>query len=196
MLENLLVYLTILSPIIAFAIWNIRLNGKKWCIVTIFLSLIATIYLAFHPPNIENVSYWLPYYTLFLMIYIMLLIPKYGTKQFNKILALAIFMLFIAGEWWELPVFVYDFIGKGGVADVGWWFSHVRRVYTLATFLLFTKLAQTHFRKPTIIATAVFGSWLFALMLLPTTIAFYPFLPTITRLLGMYLFGVMTVAAL
>jgi hypothetical protein len=196
LLENWLVYLTILSPLIAFALWHIKLNGKKWCILTTSLAFATTVYLSYNPPTITNVTYWLPYYSLFFMIYILLLLPKYGTAQFNKIMACAIFMLFIAGDLWELPVFIYDFVGKGFVADSVWWFSHIRRLYTLGVFVLFTQLAQTHYRKPMIIADAVFGSCLLMIMLLPSMIQSYSFLSTVARIFTLALFGSMTIEAL
>jgi len=57
-------------------------------------------------------------------------------------------MVFIAGDWWEYPVFIYDGFGwingwhTWRVSWTQWLSSHVHRAYVLATLILTVKLAK------------------------------------------------------
>ena len=183
--EQLLVYITILSPVIAYVIWNVKLNGKKWCIITSFLFLAATLYLSLNPMHIQNVTWWLGYYTLFALIYIMILLTKYPLTQFNKILAITLWMLFICGELWELPVFLYDYIGKQFIANAEWYTSHIRRLYTLATLILFADLTHIQLRKSGLLLCV--SMILFFVLDFPQVLSAFPFVNTLARLVSLYI---------
>lgn len=112
---------------------------------------IPTIILTFNPLKTKGVTQWLNWYGLFFIFYIAIFGMKYNWKDWNKAAAISLFALFLGGEWWELGAFVYDYLGKmgllqnrwtGGIMDLGWIFSHIRRVYTLAACVLLGTIAK------------------------------------------------------
>ncbi len=138
-------------PIWAFLLWQyIPLRGAKTLIIVEAMLLILTVYLAYWPLRLPKITTWLHWYTFFLMLYILMFTVKFGYAKLNRILALGLWMVFIAGDVWEYPVFFYDGVGwVNGFhtwhVDLWTWLSsHIHRAYVLATLLLTIKL--THIR--------------------------------------------------
>lgn len=157
--QGLLILLTVWSPIWAYLIWITEIKGSRPYIYSSIILLCCTIILAVNPLRLKGVTAWLHYYSFFLIIYLLLVGHRYDYKNFNKVFAIGIFMVFLAGEWWEFPVFIFDFLGKTGVLinkftgttlDGPWIFSHIRRLYTLASawlFILLTKVKSNGLNK-------------------------------------------------
>lgn len=192
MIRNLLVVFTILSPIVAYVFWTLKdMNNKRWYVLASIPILAVTVYIAHHPLQVPNVTSWLHYYGLYLLVYLTLIGQKFKYKHFNKALALSVMALFIAGDLWEIPEFIYDFVFKhGGVADMVWWMSHVRRLYTLATFILFCKLGRIRFDRVSVLLF-VFATVSGFLFLLPS-VHMFPEQTTAARITYLLAFGLIT----
>lgn len=201
LLRNVLVFLTIFTPVIAFIVWNIELRGRHWYLIAAAFLEMATVYLAYHPLRLSKLTPWMHYYTLFLMVYLLVIGFKYNYDQFNRALAIGMFTLFIAGDLWEIPIFIYDFLGKLGIMsnswthtliDTKWIFSHVRRIYTAASAHLFFLVTGVRFdRKSYIILFTSLG--LAFLLLLPVGMnrarSLFKLGTTVTRIVFFSLFG-------
>jgi len=101
--------------------------------------------------KLKGVTQWMQWYGLFFIIFIAVFGMKFNWTDWNRAASLSLFALFIAGEWWEIPVFVYDYLGKmgvlnnewtGSILDSPWIFSHMRRIYTLAACILLGAIAK------------------------------------------------------
>lgn len=192
--EQVLVWFTIWLPVWASVLWWVKLNGRKWCLMISLILLATTVYLAWFPLRVPNVTFWLGYYTLFALVYIALLIPKYGFKQFNKVLAIAMLLLFVGSELWELPIFIYDFISKifgfdlySGGFTVVWFASHIRRIYTMASLILLVVLTKLHLQWK-MMASLVF---FFAVLTMPILLLKNGMLfSTLPRLLSLWALGI------
>jgi len=177
LVKLILVPATVLSPILSFLIYRIpdELSEKHyyvWCECVLFIFSTA---LAFNPIRIKGVTPWLHWYTLALSLYVLFFGYRYRFERFFKVLATGMFMVFLAGEWWEIPIFLYDYLGKigvvvnrwtGSVIDGPWIFSHIRRVYTLAVAYLFVSVTGFRENGKTKIILYV-GTLISFLMLLP-----------------------------
>lgn len=141
MVYHPLVYLTIGSPIIAFILWYLPLKGVNWYVATTLLGVGASVYFAVYPIQIVHVTLWMHYYCLYGVLYLVLFGSRFNFQSFHKALAITLFTLFIVGDLWEIPVFIYDYIFNHGFAPgLIWWMSHIRRVYTIAAAVLLAKL--------------------------------------------------------
>lgn len=197
LIQQFLTWVTIWSPIWAFCIWKIHVNGKKWCYLTCSILLVVTIYLAFNPIKMVNITHFLSYYTLFILIFILVLLPKFGANNFNKVLATSILIAFIAGEFWELPVFLYDGISKffgfqlySEGFTVNWFTSHIRRLYTLASFFLLRMLTGFRINKHVLFSLLLASTFLTMPIILSQNTV------TIARMLSLYAFGLMALNGL
>ena len=132
-------------------------------------------------------------YGLFFIIYIAVFGYKMNWVDWNKAAAISIFTLFIAGEWWEIPIFIYDYLGKigildnfwtGSIIDAPWIFSHIRRIYTISACFLLGTIAKI---KMTTMGWIFLGSGtiLYFILLLPAGLGYSVgplFLGDITRI--------------
>lgn len=144
-------FITIFTPIWGLILWYIPIKSKWMYPLSAIAMYIPTIILAFDPLILRGVTPGIHLYGLFFIFYIALFGMKLNWTNWNKAAAIALFTLFVAGEWWELPVFVYDYLGKigildnewtGSLLDQAWIFSHMRRIYTLATCYLLVKICK------------------------------------------------------
>lgn len=194
MLHHPLVYLTIGSPIIAFILWYTPIKNVNWYFATSFLGVLAAIYFAFNPIQIVHVTLWFHYYCLYGVLYLVLFGSRFGFKSFHKALAITLFSLFIVGDLWEIPVFIYDLVFNHGFAPgLIWWLSHIRRVYTVAAAILLGKLQTIKLDRL---------SW--SSLGLATVITFIVLLPwyhhpekaVIARLVYFFIFGIVVYRSL
>jgi len=195
---HIYVFFTVLSPVWAYLIWNMnflqKYNSNLYLVSEIGL-FFPTVYLSFYPLTIPKVTWWIHYYTLFLMIYLLFLGWKTSFKKFNKVLAISIWTLFIAGDLWELPQFIYDYIfNHNGVVDSMWMISHIRRVYTVAVFGLMCKLSGLKVTKVMVFSLLIATVWGF-LLLLPS-VSLFPEQVTLIRVLMLSVFGATVYTAL
>lgn len=182
-----LVYLTIGSPIVATLFWFVPLNGLKWYYLTVVSGVGAAVYFAVYPIQIVHVTLWFHYYCLYGVLYLILIGSRLGFHQFHKALAITLFALFIVGDLWEIPVFLYDFVFNHGFAPgLIWWVSHVRRLYTVASAILLTSLARIQVDRVSLTLLWVATVTTF-LVLLPWY--HYPEKAVIARLVYFFLFG-------
>lgn len=135
-------------PIWAFIIWKfVRFGSAKSLFAIEVVLFVLTAWLAFNPLQIPKITRWLHWYSFFLMAYILIFTVRFSYAQLNKILALGLWMVFIAGDWWEYPIFFYDFFGwVNGFhfwhVDLWTWLSsHIHRAYVLASLVLMWKMA-------------------------------------------------------
>lgn len=151
LIEWLAAIITILCPIWATILWYIPIKTKWMYPISAIGAYIPTVLLTFNPMKIKGVTQWLHWYGLFFIVYMAAFGFKLKWTNWNKAAAISIFALFIGGEWWELAVFVYDFLGKmgllqnawtGGTIDLGYLFTHIRRLYTLAACILLATIAK------------------------------------------------------
>jgi len=185
--EHLLMLFTILSPVWASIIYFLPLHGKKWFYTTILI-LPLTILIAVNPIFVPKVTFWLHYYGLFAIIYILLIGHKTRFQKFNIALSLAILMLFIAGDLWEIPQFIYDFaFNHNGNPDPLFVVSQIRRVYTFAVFVLFIQLSGIKLNGYFLSLLGIAVSWCFVLLLPPMTL--FPEQPSVIRVMFLSLFG-------
>jgi len=154
LLYRLFLTFTIWTPIWAWFIYQTPLKGWKWYLSTVPIYAL-TVYAAYNPARIQGLTNWLHYYGFYLLLYILLVGYRKGWTDFNRVLGMGLFITFIAGELWEVPIFIYDALGKLGVLNNQWsgsvfnypWFeSHVRRLYTLGSAILFIKTANVNGR--------------------------------------------------
>lgn len=186
--EHILVFITVLSPVWACIIWKIKTNGKEWYLIGSSVIFTATLFVAFQPIVLPKVTFWLHYYGLFALAYLFLLGMRFKFQHFNKALALAVMMLFIAGDLWEIPAFFYDYIfNHNSLVDLVWIVSHVRRVYTFAVFVLFVQLSKLRFNKYNLTLLSLTTVYTF-LMLLPS-LQMFPEQPSIVRISYLLAFG-------
>ena len=194
---NLLIVFYYFLPIWAFLIW--RYTPKKTTLnkPIVFFSIemalfFLTVWLAYNPMRIPKITDWLHWYTFFLMAYLFIITVKVRYINIGKVLALSLWMVFIAGDWWELPVFIYDgfgFINGWHVWHVSitqWIASHIHRAYVFVTFLLMVVLTKFQFNKKNI-SLAILGTVISFVTLYPY--ASYMPMSTITHLICLSLFA-------
>jgi hypothetical protein len=130
--------------------------------------------------SIVKVSSWLWLYADFLAAYTLGLTIRWGPRRFNKILAISIWGLFLAADWWEFPVFIYGGLGLfNGLYSTwsGTWVDQIHRVYVLFSLILFVYVTEPQIRKRTVALALFVGTvWPF-LALLPGI----PWGPTLAR---------------
>lgn len=155
-IEWALSFITIFTPVWAAILWYIPIRNKWMYPLSAIAMYITTILWIFKSITLRGVTPWLQWYGLFFMIYIAVFGMKLKWTDWNRAASLTLFTLFIAGEWWEIPIFVFDFLGKigilnnywtGSIIDQPWIFSHIRRIYTLSACILLgviAKLKMTH----------------------------------------------------
>lgn len=151
LIEWVAAIITILCPIWATILWYIPIKTKWMYPISAIGIYIPTVLLTFNPIKIKGVTQWLHWYGLFFIVYIAAFGAKLKWTDWNQAAAISIFALFIGGEYWEIPIFIYDVLAKLGILhnsfsdgymDAGWLFTHVRRLYTLAACYLLATLAN------------------------------------------------------
>lgn len=138
----MLSFITIFTPIWASILWYIPIKSKWMYPISAMGMYIPTVLWAFNPIKLKGVTQWLQWYGLFFIIFIAVFGMKFNWKDWNKAASLSLFALFIAGDWWEIPIFTWEILAifgvvkniwTGNIIDAAWAFTHVRRLYTLAT---------------------------------------------------------------
>lgn len=144
-------FLTIFTPVWGIILWHIPIKSKWMYPISAIGMYIPTVILAFNPIILKGVTPGIHLYGLFFIFYIAIFGLKLNWTNWNKAAAIALFALFVAGEWWEIPVFIYDYLGKvgilnnewtGSILDKAWIFSHMRRIYTLTTCYLLSTISK------------------------------------------------------
>jgi len=144
-------FITIFTPVWGIILWHIPIKSKWMYPISAIGMYIPTVLLAYNPPILKGVTPGIHLYGLFFIFYIAIFGLKFKWTNWNKAASIALFALFIAGEWWELPVFIYDYLGKigildnewtGSILDKAWIFSHMRRIYTLTTCYLLSTISK------------------------------------------------------
>ena len=188
LLEWLLAIITIMSPIIVTPLWWIPMNSKYLYPISAIVAYILTVYVSFNPIKVPGVTTWLHWYGLFYIYFMLLFGSKFKWSQWNKAVVISVYALFIAGDFWEFPVFIYDYLGKigmlqnawtGTVIDLPWIFSHIRRVYTLLSCYALYLIAKI---KITSVGwNFIWGGAILSFMLLfPLAVGFQTLFPYLT----------------
>ena len=167
-------FLTIFTPIWGAILWYLPIKSRWSYPLSAIAMYIPTVLWTFNPLKLKGVTQWLHWYGLFFIIYIAALGVKLKWTDWNKAAAIALIALFIGGEMWEIPIFVYDYLGKigvlnnywtGSILDEIWVFSHVRRLYTLAACYLLATLAKVKMTRMGLIFLVAGMSFCFILLL-------------------------------
>ncbi len=144
-------FITIFTPIWAAIIWFIPIKSNWMYPISAMGMFIPTVLWASDPLSLKAVTPWMHWYGLFFIFYIAVFGMKLKWTDWNKAASISLFALFIAGEWWEIPIFVYDFLGKINILNNAWTgsiidepgiFSHMRRIYTEAACFLLGTIAK------------------------------------------------------
>lgn len=191
----------ILSPVFVTPLWYFPLKSSHWYFVSAIFAGLVTYYVYLNPFNIPGVPVSLHWYGLFFILYLVLFGKKFRWTDWNKVVVISVYCLFIAGELWEIPVFVYDYLGKinvlhnkwtGSIIDNVWIFSHIRRVYTLVSCYAISQIAKINFTRLGYIILVV-ELVLTSLLLSPLGFGFhsvFPYLDEIARITSLFLTGI------
>jgi len=149
-------FITIFTPVWAAILWYIPIKSKWMYPLSAMGMYIPTVLWAFNPVKLKGVTQWMQWYGLFFIIFIAVFGMRFRWTDWNKAASLSLFALFIGGEWWEIPIFVWDYLAiigvveniwTGNILDLAWLFTHNRRLYTLAVCFLvgsIAKIKMTH----------------------------------------------------
>lgn len=147
--------ITILTPIWATILWRTPIKSKWMYLISAITMYIPTVIWVYEPLSLSGVTKWMHWYCLFFIFYMALFGVAFKWTDWNKAASLALFALFISGDWWEIPIFIWEILAvmgifnnvwTGNVLDAAWAFTHNRRFYTLATCYLvgaLTKMKMT-----------------------------------------------------
>ena len=84
---------------------------------------------------------------------------KLNTVEFGELTSLCLLSLFVMAEYWEIPIYVYGYLGAFENMYVQyvpfWWFIH--HFYVIAVFVLFTRLSEFKFTTSNVFVL-LFGS--------------------------------------
>ena len=198
LLYNLLICAYYFIPVWGYVAWTFKVNGRKWVVSTEILLAIFALIFFLHPLRISKISSWIPIYMLFLMLYVEMFTAKMG--NFAKGLAVSLWTIFVAADYWELPVFTYDFVGlvipplrnhySNWLLNFTWnqwYYSHIHRLYVIVSFVLFVWLAHFRFNRRNL-----------GLLAIGTLVSFYvlypywrvPYIDIIARAVTLAYFGV------
>lgn len=143
--------ITILTPIWATILWYIPIKSRWMYPISAILMYVPTVLWVHEPLNLSGVTQWMHWYSLFFIFYMAFFGVVFNWTDWNKAASLSLFALFIAGEWWEIPIFTWEILAvygiveniwTGNVLDVAWLFTHNRRFYTLAACYLVGAIAN------------------------------------------------------
>ena len=200
-------FITIFTPVWGLMLWYIPIKNKWMYPISAIAMYIPTVLLSYSSLTLKGVTPGLHLYGLFFIFYMAIFGLKLNWTNWNKAASIALFALFIAGEWWELPVFLYDYLGKIGILenkwtrsilDMQWIYSHMRRIYTLTScYLLSTlcKVKMTHTGWLLLIA----GSLICLLLILPLGLGYRslpPILVTLARITSLSFMGIIIMEGL
>lgn len=127
-----------LIPLIAFVLIRLKFTGKTWNIPIWIAYFTVALLLMIYPSGIVRSKFaWL--YCLFVPMYYL----SFGIKaDFNKpfrLIGNALLMVFFVANYWEIPVYVYGFLG---IYPFTQWFDllyQIQNVYMIATLWLLLK---------------------------------------------------------
>lgn len=186
--EWLIAIVTIMSPIIVTPLWYFRINSKWWYLTTSIFAYIITVYVSYNPFKIPGVTTWLHWYGLFYIFYMLLFGSKFQWTNWNKAAVISVYCLFIAGDLWEIPVFIYDYLGKigmlqnewtGTILNTAWLFSHIRRAYTLLSCYALSLIAGVKFTQIGFVYL-IAQTIITFILLFPLAIGFHSLFPYLT----------------
>ena len=95
------------TPVWAFLIYFLKLNGKKWFWLSELSFFSLVVFLSLYPIQLSNVSNSLDLYLIFSMMYLAILSYRFGFSHLNKNLSSSLWLMFIASEYWEIPSFFF-----------------------------------------------------------------------------------------
>jgi len=199
--EWLLSISLIMSPVFITPLWYLRIKSRYWYLTSSFVAGIITYYVYRNPFDIPGVPKALYWYGIFFILYLALFGSKFKWTYWNKAVFISVYSLFIAGELWELPIFVYDYLGKvnilqnewtGSIIDNAWIFSHMRRAYTIVTCYALSQIARIKLTRVgyILLSTEIV---LTSLFLVPIGIGLhssFPYLIEIARITSLILVGI------
>lgn len=186
MLDKFIISLTILTPLYALMFWPLTfLKGKTMYYLTILLCLCFGVFFTLQPLTMAKTPYYFNIYFFVLAWYIFLFTNE--SYDLNFSLCTALLTLFVAADFWEIPVFIYGrldlFSEYGYHLWVGGLLDHIHRFYVLAVFCLLLKIRELKFNWASVFY-ALLGLTFSFLFLSP--LAYNPILARVTCLM---LFG-------
>lgn len=186
-----------LIPVWAFLIWRfLPVSKRKWLIVVMFWLACLGFIFYLDPVRIHGVTLFFPLYTSALTAYLVAFSRCYD--RFNRVLAVSLWILFVAADFWEIPVFVYDIVGLAPYTNwasdpwnfniLQWMFSHVHRIYVLMVFVLFAILTSFRFNRR-VVALLISGLFLNFVLLWPAFTGNFIIHVIAPRVSGLVFFG-------
>ena len=170
-LADILVVTTVLVPVWAFLIWkwDYFRGWPTFLIVQGFLGFL-TIWSGILPPDIPKVTSWIAHYSGALFLFNFILAYKWGLDRFNRILAVGAWSVFIVADWWEIPVFVYGFLGSFNGIYSSWsgtWADQIHHIYVILSIFLFIGVARPQMARWILAGVGILGTTSSFLALLP-----------------------------
>ncbi len=169
-LTDVLVVTTIFVPVWAFIVWkwDYFRGWPTFLIAQGFLAFL-TIWAVIFPPDIPKVTSWIAHYSGALFLFNFILAYNWGLDRFNRILAVGAWAVFIVADWWEIPVFVYGFLGSfNGIYSswAGTWADQIHHVYVILSILLFISVARPQVSRRILAGGGILGTtWSFVALI-------------------------------
>lgn len=149
MIPSILIILTILFPAFAMIYYLIKLDHELLTILTAILCLsfgsVLTLYFPLHIPKVTD---YLGIYLFFAGLYILAFSNKIGIKLTHKVIPIAALTLFVAADFWEIPIFIYGLLNYSSYHKwLGSWPDHIHRVYVIFSVIVLWKIQKFQGKK-------------------------------------------------
>ena len=163
--RNFLVLMSSCAPFLALALQYVKqLNSERIAIVV--QSSLACLFVGvlFGVPYVPGKTFpsVLSLYPLFLFLFNFVLLKKFSSRVFSKILSASLMLSFVLTEFHELPVFIYSFLNLSFM-DPGMLFFSLSPLYALAVFWLAARVFNLSLsaRSKAALLFSVLGIWIF-----------------------------------
>lgn len=149
----------------AILINRVRLDGKhgRMCFaVSELLCATLTVFLLLDGLHWLYPTWDLGIYVVFMMLHLAIFTSKFGSKQFNRALAVSLLLTFVLTEAWEFGVNVYAYLGLFGRSVIP--IIHpLNHIYVILCFFLAVKISGFRFTKVniTLLLIGILSSFLF-----------------------------------
>lgn len=168
MIKTVFAFLTIFTPVFAYGIYRSRICSWKITVSSVFAACIGAILGAIIPRpilGIRLISNNIHFYLLFGAMAIVVFGYKLGYNETYRILPISMITVFIASDWFEIPVFLYGALGARIYVNwTGHVWDHIHRVYVLASIYLLSKLGK--FERTSLTIPFILAGFLFSMLIL------------------------------
>lgn len=160
-LANILVTLMGLTPLYAYLIYRLNLNGVKKYYMVQALSVVGAFMLLLINKVGKYPSWILIFYVTAFIIIHGFSYRRFGHSNYSLILSSSLLVIFVSSEFWELPIFIQAWLGFNN-HEVTYMFQPA---YTVASFILLLKISKCSVSKRLILIPLT--CFLLNIMLLP-----------------------------